>query len=180
MKQLFKFGLVLGVICLTSTLVLALTYQITKPAIDKELNNEEQKALKAILPEADIFKEKALEEIGYFEALQGSKLIGYCLKVIGNGYNGFIRIIVGIGLDGTIKGVRVLEQYETPGLGARINETRPGEKDPWFLRQFAAKPAQTVEVGKDIDAITGATVSSRAVADAVRESVKRFLDKMKK
>jgi electron transport complex protein RnfG len=179
MNQLIKFGFILGVICLSATLVLALTYQVTKPKIDAELKREEQEALKQILPEADNFLEKTIDEIDYFEAKKGDTLVGYCLKITTTGYNGFIRMIVGIDLKGIIKGVRVLEHAETPGLGGKIDEIKVGEKEPWFLEQFEGKPAKTIEVKKDIQAITGATISSRAVTDAIRETVNEFLTKVK-
>ncbi len=175
-----KFGIVLGVICLTATLVLAVTYQITRPKIEDELKREEQEALKAILPDADRFAAKSVDGIEYFEALKGETLIGYCIKVTGAGYNGFMRIVVGIDPEGTIRGVEILEHQETPGLGARINETRPGEARPWFLKQFRGKPGRTIEVGKNIDAITGATISSKAVTDAINKTVNEFLAKVKK
>jgi electron transport complex protein RnfG len=180
MNQLVKFGLILGLICLIATLVLAVTYQVTKPEIDKKLKEEEQAALKEILPEADSFVEKTIEEIDYFEASKGKDLIGYCIKTIGNGYNGYMRIIVGIDLNGIIKGVRVLEHSETPGLGAKIDEIKPGEKEPWFLRQFKGKSAKSIEVKKNIDAITGATISSKSVTDAINKTVSEFLSKVKR
>lgn len=175
MKQMVRFGLILAVICLTATFVLAVTYQFTKPMIDEKLRAEEEEALKAILPEADSFNEKSLDGIDYFEALNRNELIGYCLKAAANGYSGFIRILVGIDLNGMIKGVEVLEHQETPGLGAKIKEIKPGEKTPWFLRQFIGKSARGVAVKKDIDAITGATISSRAVTDAINVKTNEFL-----
>lgn len=180
MNQLFRFGLILGVICLAATLVLAVTYQVTKPKIEKMMKAEEDAALRLIMPEADSFVAKSANETEYFEAKKSGAIIGYCIRANAPGYNGFIRIVVGIDTDGVIKGVRVLEHQETPGLGAKINETRPGEKEPWFLRQFAGKHGQTVEVKKDVDAITGATISSRAVADAVREAVDKFMTEAKR
>lgn len=178
MNQLVRFGIILGLICLAATLVLAVTYEITKPKIDAELKREEENALKTIMPDADSFKEKSIEGIKYFEALKGADLIGYCIKVTGSGYNGYIRMIVGIDKDGIIKGINILEQYETPGLGAKIAEIRRGENEPWFLRQFVGKSAKTVEVEKDVDAITGATISSKAVTDAVNHTVNEFFTKV--
>jgi len=178
MSQLLKFGLILGVICMVATLVLAATYGITKPKIDEQLAMEEQEALKAIITQADTFSAKTLDGIEYFEAVKGERIVGYCLKVTSSGYNGYIRMIAGIDTSGVIKGVRVLEQYETPGLGARINEIKRGESESWFLRQFAGKTADTITVKKDIDAITGATISSKAVADGVSNTVKEFLAKV--
>ena len=180
MSQLVKFGLILGIICLTATLVLAVTYQVTKPKIDAQLKAEEQSALKRIVPEAGSFKEKTIGDIDYFEAWKGSELAGYCLKVTGTGYNGFMRIVVGIGPDGPIKGVAILEHQETPGLGARVNEIKPGEESPWFLRQFIGKDARTIEVKRNIDAITGATISSRAVTESINKAVTEFLDKVRR
>ena len=175
MSQLVKFGIILSVICLMATLVLAVTYEVTKPKIDAAMKNEEKEALKLILPEADSFNEKNIDGIDYYEALKGKELIGYCVKVVSNGYSGFIRIIVGINLNGVITGVEVIEHSETPGLGAKIEEIKPGEKSPWFLRQFVGKPASEIEVNKNIDAITGATVSSKAVTEAVNKAVTEFL-----
>lgn len=180
LNQMVKFGLILGIICLSATLVLALTYEVTKPRIEAVMKAEEQEALKTIMPEADSFKPGAIDGTEYFEALKGDDLIGYCLKVTGNGYGGYMRIIVGIDKTGVIKGVRVLEHQETPGLGSKINEVRPGESEPYFLKQFRGKDATTVEVRHNIDAITGATISSKAVTDAVSGAVNDFLTKVHK
>jgi electron transport complex protein RnfG len=167
-------------ICLTATLVLAVTYQITKPKIDEQLKKEEFEALKVIEPEADSFEEKIIEGTEYYEAIDNGKTIGYCIRATGHGYAGFIRMLVGIDKEGVIRGVEILEHQETPGLGARIVEIKPGEKTPWFLRQYIGKPAKDIEVRKNIDAITGATITSRAVTDAVRKAVDEFLSKVKK
>ncbi|MCX5678759.1 MAG: RnfABCDGE type electron transport complex subunit G [Candidatus Omnitrophica bacterium] len=177
MNQMVKFGLILGVICLAATLVLAVTYEVTKPRIDAAMNAEEEAALKTVMPEADFFKKDTAGEIEYFEALKRTALIGYCVKVTGSGYGGYMRIIVGIDTLGTIKGVRILENQETPGLGSKINEVRPGEDEPYFLKQFKGKPAAAVAVNKDIDAIAGATISSKAVTDAIRKTVAEFMEK---
>ncbi len=180
MNQMVRFGAILGVICLLATLVLAATYQVTKPKIDAQMRLEEETALKAILPDADSFNEKALNGIEYFEAFKGASLTGYCLRLTTNGYNGYIRLIVGIDLNGIIKGVRVLEHQETPGLGAKINQIKPGENQPWFLKQFVGRPVRTVAIKKDIDAITGATISSEAVTGAIRKNANEFLSKIKR
>ena len=180
MSNLFKFGLILGVICLAATLVLAVTYEITKPKIEAQFKAEEQSALKSIMPSADSFSEKAMDGIEYFEALKGKAVIGYCVRVAGNGYNGYIRMIAGVDLNGTIEGVAVLEHSETPGLGAKINEIRPGESEPWFLKQFKGKNVGTIAIKKNIDAITGATISSKAVTDAIRKTADELLTKIRR
>ncbi|MDD5450228.1 MAG: RnfABCDGE type electron transport complex subunit G [Candidatus Omnitrophica bacterium] len=179
MKQLFKFGVILGVICLTATLVLAVTYQVTRPKIEGELSQEEQNALKVIFPAADSFTRKTMGEMEYFEALKNNTAAGYCLKITANGYNGFISVMAGIDPSGVITGVSILSHQETPGLGAKINEIKPGENDQWFLRQFKGKRAGKLEVKKDIDAVTGATISSAAVTTAINNAVNAFFKEVK-
>ena len=179
-NQLVKFGLILGVICLAATLVLAVTYEVTRPKIEEQLKMEEQSALRSIMPSADSFSEKTIDGIEYFEAFKDKMLVGYCVRVVGSGYSGYIRMMAGVSLNGTIQGVAVLEHSETPGLGAKINEIRPGESEPWFLKQFRGKSAGTIAIKKDIDAITGATISSKAVTDAIRKTVDDLLSKLKK
>lgn len=180
MNQLLKFALVLGLICFIATMVLAVTYEVTKPKIEEQQRLEEEAALKSILPEADSFTKKQAGKIDYFEAIKDGKLVGYCVKVTGQGYSGFINMIVGVNLNGAIEGVEILQQQETPGLGANIDQTRPGEKEPYFLRQFKGKKASDVYVKKNIDAITGATISSKAVTDSIRETVDKFMAEVKR
>ena len=87
-------------------------------------------------------------------------------------------MIAGVDSNGTIQGVAILEHSETPGLGARINEIRPGESEPWFLKQFKGKNARAIAIKKDIDAITGATISSKAVVDAINKTVSSFMSSL--
>jgi electron transport complex protein RnfG len=179
MNQMVRFGLILAMICLIASGVLAVTYKVTKPAIEMRAKEEEKAALEAILPEADDFVEKQVNGIGYYEGYKEKRLIGYCVKAVGNGYGGYFHIMVGVDPMGTIHGVEILDHQETPGLGARIDEVKPGEKDAWFLRQFKGKSALTISI-KDIDAITGATISSKAVVDSVTTAIREFLEKVKK
>ena len=180
MKQLFKFGLILASICFAASLVLAMTYEATKPVIDSRAKEDEAKALSgSVMPEADDFREKAVDGIEYYEAYKNKRLIGYCVKAVGSGYGGYFHIIIGVDRSGVIKGVEVLDHQETPGLGAKIVEVKEGEKEAWFLRQFRGKDAKSIAL-KDIDAITGATISSKAVVDAVNRSIKGFLEKIER
>ena len=180
MNQLLKFGTILSSICLAATLVLAVTYKVTKPKIEEQQRLAEREALKVVMPDADSFSEKSARGIEYYEATRNGKLIGYCVKAVGNGYSGFIKMIVGIDPQGTIQGLEVLEQQETPGLGAKVKEVRQGEKEPWFLRQFAGKQAASLELRKNIDALTGATITSNAVVEAVKNTVAGFLSEIKR
>lgn len=170
----------MGFICLIATFILAFTHEITKPKIEEQIRREEEAALKAILPEADYFRPGEADGIEYFEGLRQSELIGYCLKVTGSGYGGYIHMMVGIDPSGVIKGVRILEHHETPGLGSKIDEIRKGDSSPYFLRQFVGKRGDSLAIRKNIDAITGATISSKAVTDAIQKTVSEFLQKVKR
>jgi len=161
-----------------ASLVLAVTHKMTEPAIDRQSLHEEKLALEAILPGVDSFNEKKLGDISYYEAYENGKFIAYCLKLSGKGYGGFIHIIVAIDKNGTIQGVEILEQHETPGLGDGIDKIKSGENEPYFLKQFKGKNAKTVSLS-DIDAVTGATISSKAVVMAIHDGVNEFLKKIK-
>jgi len=177
---MIRFGLVLGVICLVATLVLAAVHEVTKPKIEEQARIEREAALKEVSPGADTFKAETADDIEYYEAYKGGELTGYCLKLMARGYGGYIHMVAGIDKDGVITGVRILEHAETPGLGSKMTEVKPGEEDPWFLRQFVGKSAASIEVKKNIDAITGATISSRVVTDAVREGADKLMKKLGK
>ena len=140
----------------------------------------QKEALKEIFPDAGSFKAKKCGDMDYFEVSRSGGLTGYCINVTAKGYGGPISALVGIDPEGTIKGIRILAMCETPGAGARINEVTAGEKEPWFLRQFVGKRAGEITLKKDIDAVSGATISSRAVTDAVNGAVTKFLSGIKR
>ncbi len=98
---------------------------------------------------------------GVYEAQAGGETIGYCVEVNPSGFGGTLTMIVGINTDGTVAGAQVTAHGETPGLGAKA------QTDPNWITQFAGQPADgSLAVSKDggtIEAITGSTITSRAV-----------------
>lgn len=180
---MFRMGLKLMIICLAASLVLAVTYKITLPAIRAQKASEEETALKQILPQADKFLEGQAGRFTYYEGFKNKDKVGCVLKVRAKGYGGNIDMLVGIDSRGAIQAVEVLSQQETPGLGSRITEIRQGEGKPWFLQQFKGKIAGDLKMsdphsGAGIQAISGATISSTAVLDAIKNEVKEFLDRI--
>jgi Na+-translocating ferredoxin:NAD+ oxidoreductase RnfG subunit len=97
--------------------------------------------------------------------------IGYVIEAA----KGYRNINMLVGLECEIK-IKILTHSETR-LG-KVNEIRYGEKQPWFLKQFEGKSTSDLEL-KDIEAITAATISSKAVLDGVKKSVEEFLVKVK-
>ncbi len=125
-------------------------------------------ALKALVPEADSFRAGSADGIEYFEALRGGRLAGYCVRAEAAGYCGAIKMLVAVDTSGAIKGIKVLEHRETAGIGAKV--TQAG-----FLKQFEGKTDAEVSAKKGIDTVTGATISSEAVIEAVSRTIGKFL-----
>lgn len=102
---------------------------------------------------------------GVYKATKDGEEIGYCVQVEPKGFGGNLTMIVGINADGTVAGAKVTSHAETPGLGAK------SQADPNWITQFAGQTADgQLKVTKDggtINAITGATITSRAVTDGV-------------
>ena len=157
-------GITLMVVGLIASLALALSNQYTSGLIADQTSTELQKSLKVVMPDADDFKQKDY----YYEAYKNSQLIGKVVTIETSGYSSMIKLLVGLDNSNKIVGVKVLSQVETPGLGSRIQEES-------FLSQFIGKDAAALKLKKDggnIDGITGATISSRAVVNSIQEALK--------
>lgn len=160
MREILRYGLTLSLICMTASASLAVVNALTKPKIIAQSRTEEQKGLKEVMPEGEIFEPVKIgsEAVYYKVYAQGNKFIGVAFKASGKGYSSSIESIAGMTKEGRITAIKILSQNETPGLGARIAENN-------FLGRFIGWDAQGA---KGIQAIAGATVSSRAVIDSVK------------
>ena len=175
---MLRFIFVLTAVCVAAALVLGGVNSMTKPLIAAQKEKELNQALKDIMPEADRYDKKTFSEGDYYQCYKGKKAIGYVLSAIGEGYSGDISMLVGIDGKGKITGIEMLSQTETPGLGARCIEIKRGGKNPWFLEQFKGKSA-TGLVFKNIEAITGATITSEAIVDGIRKYATDFYKEIK-
>jgi len=110
----------------------------------------------------------------YWRALDESgQLAGYVAMAYGKGYSSTLETVAGFDTDLKVAGLKIIFQQETPGLGTKSVEVKKGDTSPWFLQQFVGKDALTLAVTKDrgeIDAITGATITSRAVTNSVKDA----------
>ena len=98
------------------------------------------------------------------------KVIGHCIKVEPIGYGGAISMIVGVGDDGKVRGVKIISMSETPGLGARANE--PGFTDAYKGKSGDIKVKKSgTPADNEISAISGATITSKAVTEGVNLAV---------
>jgi electron transport complex protein RnfG len=162
-KLILKYALILAVFCGVAGLLLALVYERTAPL--KILNQEKAK----IAGQQKLFPELARIIDGEVYAASG-ELLGYILSVRTRGYSSDIELLVGVDTAYQISGLQVLAQAETPGFGARITEKKFVDS----LLGHAAGGLRHKKDGGAYDGITGATITSRAVFDGIRQEVENF------
>jgi len=159
MKEMLRYGFILAIICTVASGLLATVNSLTQSRILAQEQAEEEASLKEVIFGAEHFEAvKSGEEILYFKALdKEARLVGVAFKVSGKGYSSNIQTMVGMAPDGTLTAIKILEQSETPGLGAQVTLDS-------FTRQFRNRKNLN-----EIQAVTGATISSRAVIDSVKK-----------
>jgi len=180
-REIVKLSTVLMLYTLVAGALLAFVYIKTSPIIESNKMASSGDTVRIqVLPGMDGgFEQKGERSefpywIGYMDAGR-KKPGGYILIARGKGYSSTIETMVGVDIEGTVTGVKVLFQQETPGLGDKIEEIRSGEDAPWFTRQFIGKSTlDNLTLTKDggvIDAITGATISSGAVTNSIKNEL---------
>ncbi len=170
MPDIIKMGLKLLLITSVAAFALGLTYLVTEEPIALQIARANTEARMAVLPGASEFEPVDFAQKDYpqileiFEGHLEGEPIGYTLKVSGKGYGGTLEVIVGIGKNGIIEAVRVGSHQETPGLGAKALEPR-------FRDQFKGLATDRPIGDEDVSAITGATITSKAVTQAVNAAI---------
>ena len=167
----------LMVIAIVSGGVLGFVYGLTKPAIDQVEANKNLKAINEVLKsDIEIVKTETrdIDDLTYNLAFDAEgNFIGAAIKTYSmNGFGGKIELMVGVMKNGIINKVSILSQAETPGLGANmVNDKFKGQFDGKDPKTFILKVKKD---GGDVDAITAATISSRAVSEAIKKAVDGF------
>lgn len=187
-----KGGVTLAVMAAICTLLVAATYQLTADRIAANerawLERSLEPALSGVFFEGSVTESKLLvppphdlpgndTAIIYRVFAEGAPVAALFAVTARDGYAGPIRILVGVGIDGTVTGVRIVEHRETPGLGDRIDQSRSD-----WVYQFDGRsllnPAEAdwlLEVdGGEFDQLTGASVTPRAVIKAIRDTLIYF------
>ena len=185
MNKILKNTLILTMITLIAGLALGVVYEITKDPIAQVQEKSKKEAWQAVFPEADLndFEEpevdqkaadQAIADMGVNATIDEVCTVGdqgYVITTTDkDGFGGSIQITVGITTDGTVNGVSILSISETAGLGMKATE-------PAFYGQYEGKQAEKFVVSKDggdgepIDALSGATITSRAVTGAVNAAL---------
>lgn len=178
-SSLKNMVLVLFTITLISSAAVGGVYLITKEPIEQAKVAAVNQALMQVLPKYEQTTSQTIEvatlPIVAHTATVADKTVGYAVESMSkNGFGGTVRLMVGFDTEGTILNINVLEQKETPGLGTKMAD----EGNP-LLTSFKDKNASQINMtvkkdGGDIDALTAATISSRAYAEAVAIAYEAF------
>lgn len=177
-----KMILVLGLVTLLSGVVLAAIYTGLIPRIEQNEQEALERSLSALFEGGETPQFEELDTDGptvYRAESQAGDLLGFAVRVSTTGYGGEIRLLVGVTPDlSSIAGMEVVQQVETPGLGAKITEED-------FRAQFEGlDPTESIDYVKnaepdqeenEIQAISGSTISTEAVVEGINNDVGRAL-----
>lgn len=186
MNEIIKNAVILFVITLIASVILAFTSSLTLEPIKEQQILKRDQALQSVIKDATFEEMQSLDFTNYskitsiYEAKNGDQKVGYAFNVTTTeGYGGPIILMVGISIDGLVTGVEIIKQTETPGLGTLADE------EP-FKSQFKDIPAEMLTVKKtapasnlEIAAISGATITSKAVTNAANEAIAYFNEQLK-
>ncbi|MBI9031597.1 RnfABCDGE type electron transport complex subunit G [bacterium] len=186
MKYYIKLGLILFVTCAIATGILAYLNGLTAPMIKEVKDKEAQEAQLEVtkIDENDAnsytFQPKFLQldikgdSLYYYVAYnQDQDKVGYVLTASKYGYSGNVKTVVGLNKEFKIKKIKVIDQAETPGLGAKC-------VNPDFAPRFTGLGLDELKVDKDggtIKSITGATITTRTISNSIKESLQLLMEK---
>lgn len=186
MKENFKLGGILLIIATVASLLLSCTYELTKDTIAAQSNAAKTEAMKAILPEADKFETLDLDVSNYAgvgavdKGLSDGNEVGYVIESSAKGYGGELKLVVAVSIEGKISGIKVLEHSETPGLGAKCEEPEFTDR---YKEKLATTPLTLVSGSpssdSEIQSISGVTITSTAVIDAVNKAIDIYNNELK-
>ena len=159
-------GARLLIVCAVVAAVVSGVHAMTDSRYQQNLTEEKRQAIVRIFG-SETITYRTLSGEGdaepVYEVLEGENVVGYCVELASPGFGGDISMTVGFEADGKILGVSIVSLSETPGLGSRVQEAV-------YLDQYKGQSG-TLTLGEDVDAIAGATVSSRAVLNGVNRAV---------
>lgn len=190
MRDISRLVIALTSVCIMAAAALAVVDKATKEKRDNQDRLAKLEAINAVLPEYDNEPDKEtkeLEGVTFYLGKKDNKIVGIAFaQVSPKGYSGDIEVMLGVNPKGELYGIDVVRHMETPGLGSKIDSPETGNKfkNQFFARERSA-PLQIASKispkkdGGEIQAISGATISPRAVCEAVRNGLELF-EKVKK
>jgi electron transport complex protein RnfG len=188
-KYLIKLTVTLFLTCAVVAGMLGAVNMVTKDKIAAINLEKTQTAMKAVVadPDNSTFSDAlalsddmtaaALAGGGTlteaYEVLVGGAPAGHALKIVASGSQGSIEMMVGLDAEGAVTGVSVVKHAETAGIGTKVVDNEPNNKGVPVLDQFVGKSAADapLNVGSNVDAITGATVSTKGITAGVNAAL---------
>lgn len=163
----------LFLICIFVTAALALTNSVTADKIAEIEQQSKQESMKAVCPEAQTFEE-ITPDVMYEGKDESGNTVGYAISTATMGYGGQVKVMTGIN-DGKIIGVDVFyNDAETPGLGKNTSNASFRDQYKGLTTDSDISVSKDSSSGQTVDAVTSATISSRAVTKAVNEAVQIY------
>lgn len=164
-----RMVVILAAICTGIALLLSVVNMLTENVIAENVVKEQNKAVLSIFPDGEEVKEYTLDSgETVFAIIKDGGIIGCCVNSVGSGYGGDINLMVGIDTDGKVSGISFVSMSETPGVGTKV-------KGEGFVSQFIGLGENAV-IGENVDGISGATFSSKGVAEAVNNALALGID----
>ncbi|MBR8732366.1 Ion-translocating oxidoreductase complex subunit G [Porphyromonas levii] len=160
----------LTLIAAVAAALLAFVYQTTEPVISASKIETLKSGIDRVVPEHDnvpFEEELMVDDYKIYPARKGGELVGYAVEsYTNNGFAGLVKVLVGIDKEGNIIDYTVLQQAETPGLGSKMEAWFRGEKGS-VLGMNLTTPLQVTKDGGQVNAISAATISSRAFLETL-------------
>ena len=169
-KYIIKLTVTLLLTCMVVAGLLGWVNSITKDKIAAITWEKTVAAMQKVI-EADDFSDAM--ELTVYQAQSGGQPVGYAINVEASGSQGTISMMVGIDMDGAVTGVSIVTNSETSGIGSKVMSNEPLTNGTRVLDQFIGKSAAdgVLSVGSNVDAITGATVSTKGVTTGVNAAL---------
>ncbi len=168
-NKIFKPIVVLSVICIVITGALAATNDITKPIIEEATRKAQEAARMELLPDATGFtKAEGIDLANVSDVYMADKGVGAVVPSTAKGYGGTMTVMVGFTADGTIRQIKVTENAETKGIGSKV------AGDPAFWTRYEGLEAKELVLNEDVDGLSGATISSKALLAAVNSAIEAY------
>ena len=161
-KNIFVVGLKLLLICAVVAGVVSFVYTVTEKPYQANIDSTKREAVETIFGESGLTLTELDTDV--YKVEKGGALKGYCAKGVGVGFNGDIELMVGYDQSFTVIGVSIVTNSETPGVGSRALEAS-------YLERYKGQSGEDA----DVDALSGATYSSRGVKAGVKDATERLI-----
>ncbi|ACB84667.1 FMN-binding protein [Natranaerobius thermophilus] len=166
-SNVLRLSMILTLVTLLAATVLGFSFVYTEPLIWEQRMEQLEDAMFKFFPEADQFEIEEVNDDEFYVVEKDDETIGAAALTNPSGYGGEIEMMVAVDIDGEIRGIEILGHSETPGLGDKI------ENEEWQTQFIGLTVVDEIQIGVDVDVISGATVSSQGVTRGVEKGVEK-------